>query len=156
MLQHQSENLIITLHSLTHSLFQHGSSLLLPLHIFCMSCIDIPYAVAPPNYSSKILLFATYGANFPSVFLLTPPFSLLPPAVQYHSWLTFSTCLSSIAPVRERLSCYFRTLPSVFRYRGQTALEDSNSEVDINSAWETIRDRIKLSAKESLGYYELK
>jgi hypothetical protein len=29
--------------------------------------------------------------------------------------------------------------------------------MDINSAWETIRDNIKMSAKESLhGYYELK
>jgi hypothetical protein len=28
--------------------------------------------------------------------------------------------------------------------------------VDINSAWEMIRDNIKISAKESLGYYELK
>jgi hypothetical protein len=26
----------------------------------------------------------------------------------------------------------------------------------INRAWETIRENIKLSAKESLGYYELK
>jgi hypothetical protein len=29
-------------------------------------------------------------------------------------------------------------------------------EVDINSAWEIIREDIKLSAKESLGYYEQK
>jgi hypothetical protein len=28
--------------------------------------------------------------------------------------------------------------------------------VDINRAWETIRENIKISAKESLGYYELK
>jgi hypothetical protein len=28
--------------------------------------------------------------------------------------------------------------------------------VDVNKAWETIRDNIKISAKESLGYYELK
>jgi hypothetical protein len=28
--------------------------------------------------------------------------------------------------------------------------------VDINRAWETIRDNIKISAKESLSYYELK
>jgi hypothetical protein len=28
--------------------------------------------------------------------------------------------------------------------------------VDVNKAWETIRDNIKMSAKESLGYYELK
>jgi hypothetical protein len=28
--------------------------------------------------------------------------------------------------------------------------------VDINKAWETIREYIKISAKESPGYYELK
>jgi hypothetical protein len=36
------------------------------------------------------------------------------------------------------------------------ALEDLDAEVEINSAWETIRDNIKISAKESLGYYDLK
>jgi hypothetical protein len=35
-------------------------------------------------------------------------------------------------------------------------LEDLDVEVDINSAWETIRANIKISTKESLGYYELK
>jgi hypothetical protein len=29
-------------------------------------------------------------------------------------------------------------------------------EVEINTIWETIRENIKISAKESLGYYELK
>jgi hypothetical protein len=28
--------------------------------------------------------------------------------------------------------------------------------VDINRAWETIRENLKVSAKESLGYYEFK
>jgi hypothetical protein len=28
--------------------------------------------------------------------------------------------------------------------------------MEINSAWETIRQNIKISAKESLGYFELK
>jgi hypothetical protein len=28
--------------------------------------------------------------------------------------------------------------------------------VDINTAWENIRQNIKISAKDSLGYYELK
>jgi hypothetical protein len=28
--------------------------------------------------------------------------------------------------------------------------------VDINTAWETIRENIKISAKDSLSYYELK
>jgi hypothetical protein len=36
------------------------------------------------------------------------------------------------------------------------ALEDLDSEVEINTIWETIRENIKISAKESLGYYELK
>jgi hypothetical protein len=31
-----------------------------------------------------------------------------------------------------------------------------DAEVEINSAWEMIRDNNKISAKESLGYYELK
>jgi hypothetical protein len=35
-------------------------------------------------------------------------------------------------------------------------LEDLDAEVDINSAWETIRENIKISARQSLGYYELK
>jgi hypothetical protein len=33
------------------------------------------------------------------------------------------------------------------------ALEDLDAEVDINSAWETIRENIKISPKESLGYF---
>jgi hypothetical protein len=36
------------------------------------------------------------------------------------------------------------------------ALEDLDTEVEINSAWETIRGNIKISAKESLGYLDLK
>jgi hypothetical protein len=35
-------------------------------------------------------------------------------------------------------------------------LENLDTEVDINRAWETIRENIKISTKESLGYYELK
>jgi hypothetical protein len=34
--------------------------------------------------------------------------------------------------------------------------ESLDTEVDINRAWETVRENIKISAKESLGYYELK
>jgi hypothetical protein len=37
-----------------------------------------------------------------------------------------------------------------------TALKDLEAEVEINSAWETIRVNIKFSAKESVGYFELK
>jgi hypothetical protein len=29
-------------------------------------------------------------------------------------------------------------------------------QVDVNKAWETIRENIKISVKKSLGYYELK
>jgi hypothetical protein len=36
------------------------------------------------------------------------------------------------------------------------ALEDLDAEVEINSAWEKIRENIKISTKESLGYCELK
>jgi hypothetical protein len=36
------------------------------------------------------------------------------------------------------------------------ALEDMDAEVEINSAWEMIRENIKISAKDSLGYCELK
>jgi hypothetical protein len=35
------------------------------------------------------------------------------------------------------------------------ALGDLDAEVEINSAWETIREKIKISDKHSLGYYEL-
>jgi hypothetical protein len=33
-------------------------------------------------------------------------------------------------------------------------LEDLDAEVEINSAWETIRENIETSPKESLGYFE--
>jgi hypothetical protein len=36
------------------------------------------------------------------------------------------------------------------------ALEDMDRGVEINSAWETIRGNIQISARESLGYFELK
>jgi hypothetical protein len=36
------------------------------------------------------------------------------------------------------------------------ALENLETEVDINRAWETITENITISAKESLGYHELK
>jgi hypothetical protein len=36
------------------------------------------------------------------------------------------------------------------------ALEHLDTEVKINSAWEIVRKSIKMSAKESLGYCELK
>jgi hypothetical protein len=36
------------------------------------------------------------------------------------------------------------------------ALEDLDAEVEINSAWKTSRENIKISAKGSLGYFEFK
>jgi hypothetical protein len=36
------------------------------------------------------------------------------------------------------------------------ALENLDAEVNVNKAWEPIRENIKISAKGSLGYYELK
>jgi hypothetical protein len=36
------------------------------------------------------------------------------------------------------------------------ALEDLDAEVDISSAWKTVKQNFKMSAKEILGYYELK
>jgi hypothetical protein len=35
-------------------------------------------------------------------------------------------------------------------------LEDLDTKVEINSAWETIGENIKFSAKEGLGYFEVK
>jgi hypothetical protein len=35
-------------------------------------------------------------------------------------------------------------------------LEDFDTEVDINSAWDTVREDIKILAKDSLVYYEMK
>jgi hypothetical protein len=39
---------------------------------------------------------------------------------------------------------------------GFAALGDLDTEVEINSAWETIRENITISAIQSLGYFELK
>jgi hypothetical protein len=36
------------------------------------------------------------------------------------------------------------------------AVEDLDAEEEINGAWVTIRENINISAKDSLGYYELK
>jgi hypothetical protein len=36
------------------------------------------------------------------------------------------------------------------------ALEDLDTEVEINSAWKTISENVKISAEESLFYYGLK
>jgi hypothetical protein len=36
------------------------------------------------------------------------------------------------------------------------ALEDLDTQVDINSDWNVIRESIKISAEKNLSYYELK
>jgi hypothetical protein len=36
------------------------------------------------------------------------------------------------------------------------SLENLVTAVDVNKAWETIKENITISAKESLGYFELK
>jgi hypothetical protein len=41
-------------------------------------------------------------------------------------------------------------------YNLALALENLDTVVDVNKAWETIRENINISAKESLGNYELK
>jgi hypothetical protein len=46
---------------------------------------------------------------------------------------------------------------TVFRSQiGFEALEDLDAGAEINSIWETIRENIKISAKQRLGYYKLK
>jgi hypothetical protein len=35
-------------------------------------------------------------------------------------------------------------------------LEDLDTVVEINIAWETIRENIRIAVEESLGYFELK
>jgi hypothetical protein len=82
-----------------------------------------------------------------------------------------------VAKVRERLAVSKQTTQRVHterfnlkilsevegkeRYRGEisnrfAALENLDTEGDVNKAWETIRENIKISAKEGLGYYEPK
>jgi hypothetical protein len=54
-----------------------------------------------------------------------------------------------------------REVNKVEQYRVEVSnkfatLEDLDTEVEINSAWETIREKIKMSVKQSLGHCELK
>jgi hypothetical protein len=41
-------------------------------------------------------------------------------------------------------------------YNRYAALENLDTEVDVNRAWETIRENLEISTKESLHYCELK
>jgi hypothetical protein len=43
-----------------------------------------------------------------------------------------------------------------FKSQKVRALEDLDTEVDINRAWETIRENTQISANESPSNYELK
>jgi hypothetical protein len=75
-----------------------------------------------------------------------------------------------VAKVRERLAVSKQTMHRVHIERFNlkkkqypveisnrfTALENLDTEVDIITAWETIRENIEISVKESLGYYQLK
>jgi hypothetical protein len=82
-----------------------------------------------------------------------------------------------VAKVRERLAVSKQTMHNVCmerfnlkknnevegkeQYRVEissrfTALENLDTEEDINRYWETIRENIKISANESLCFYELK
>jgi len=42
------------------------------------------------------------------------------------------------------------------RSQSSAALENLDNSEDMNRAWENIKETIKISAKESLGLYELK
>jgi hypothetical protein len=42
------------------------------------------------------------------------------------------------------------------RYCWFAALEDLDTDVEINSDWETSTENIKISARENIGYYELR
>jgi hypothetical protein len=65
-----------------------------------------------------------------------------------------------VAKVRERLGVNKQTTYRVHMGGSISnrfaALENLHAEVDINRALGTIRENIKISPKESLGYYELK
>jgi hypothetical protein len=82
-----------------------------------------------------------------------------------------------VAKVRKRLTVSKQTTHSVHMYKYNlkklnevdskeqyrveisnrfAAIENVKSELYINGAWKTIRENIKISAKDSLGYYELK
>jgi hypothetical protein len=55
--------------------------------------------------------------------------------------------------VKINLICYERTSEITNRF---AALENVSDDEDINSAWESIKENIKTSAKESLGLHEMK
>jgi hypothetical protein len=40
--------------------------------------------------------------------------------------------------------------------KGFAALENVDSELNVSRTWETIKENIKISTKDILGYYELK
>jgi hypothetical protein len=82
-----------------------------------------------------------------------------------------------VAKVRKRLAVSKQTLHRFHMYRfnlkklneGEgkerypveisnrfAALENLDADVDINRTWETLTENITISAKESLGYYEMK
>jgi hypothetical protein len=69
------------------------------------------------------------------------------------------TLLTSGSRLVGIVSMQARTMVFVLRFNFKklnVAFEDLDAEVDTNSAWKTIKENIKISASESLGYYELK
>jgi hypothetical protein len=55
----------------------------------------------------------------------------------------------------------FNEIQGIEQYRVEisnrfAAFENLDTEVNINEPWDTIKEDIKISAKESRGYYELK
>jgi predicted transcriptional regulator len=63
--------------------------------------------------------------------------------------------------VRTHARAHTHTHTNTHRYRVEVsnrfaALEYLDVEVEINTIWETIRENIKISTKDSLGYYKLK
>jgi 50S ribosomal subunit-associated GTPase HflX len=94
-----------------------------------------------------------------------------------HSTPAQETKVSVVAKVKERLTVNkqksqrfhmesfnlknLNEVESKDKYRVEVSnrsanLDDLDTEVEINSAWETIKEIIKISAKESVGYYELR
>jgi hypothetical protein len=49
-----------------------------------------------------------------------------------------------------------KMLRRMYLTKDKFILPGHKPEVDVNKAWEAIRENIKISAKESLDYYELK
>jgi hypothetical protein len=84
-----------------------------------------------------------------------PPYSILKmEAVCSSKTLLTIFTLRGITSSKTVVSTFIGIKPQISN--SSAALENSDAEVGINSIWETIRHNFKISAKESLGYSELK